>query len=371
MTAITWPHCEGQHNVKRVIEAAIANNSLGHAYLFSGAEGAGKFAAALDLALILLCESTKKRPCLTCPSCAKVLHNAHPDFRVVLPVVLGKEHKGDGSELKEAGWQHIAACVKERIENPYSMPDHARVPVIPVEWIREMSHAIIRGAASGGRNVAILDGIDLMNKESSNSMLKLLEEPPAGTVLMLLTNRISAVLPTIVSRCQIIRFSWLSQGEIREALVRRLAVDADDERLNEVCDTGSLGQSLYLWRHPPDEARDTAAAFFNLASSDDWMALASFIDEAVQWNDYSRYEQLFTDIAEQARIAFLGELQGTDNVFLPVARRTIRPAGIASPEQAERLRSLCQKSMDAVKARANMTLVLSNFAIALREMFHE
>jgi DNA polymerase-3 subunit delta' len=210
-----------------------------------------------------------------------------------------------------------------------------------------------------------------MNKESANSMLKLLEEPPAGTVLILLTSRISAVLPTIVSRCQIIRFSWLSPAEIREALARRLSLDAGDPRLDEVCDTGSLGLSLYRWSHPSDDARREAEAFLTCALSGDWMAVASFIDEAAQWNDFSRYEQLFTEIAELVRIAFLNELTGTNNVFLPGNRGGVSFPGRISPEKADRLRNLCQKSMDAVKARANMTLVLSNFAIAVREMLHE
>ncbi|MBN2188887.1 MAG: hypothetical protein JW699_05495, partial [Chitinispirillaceae bacterium] len=203
MTAINWPHCAGQRRVKETLAAAIAEGSLAHAYLFSGMEGCGKFSAALDLALILLCEDAHRRPCLTCDSCRKVLNYTHPDFHVVIPVDLPKELKGkdddeDGDannddgvikgEKEEKKWEFISERIKKRIKEPYATTEYEKKPDIPVAGIRELAHAILRGKLGKSANVGIFDSVDLMKPTTANSMLKLLEEPPAGTVLLLLTD---------------------------------------------------------------------------------------------------------------------------------------------------------------------------------------
>lgn len=371
MTSIVWRHCAGQHRIKEVLESALANNTMGHAYLFSGEAGSGKFAAALDLALALLCENKKdQHPCMSCPSCQKVLHNAHPDFHVVMPLSIAKEHKDSGGDLNEDGWKNISDTVKGRIENPYTLPDHTKVPEIPVEWIRETNHTILRGPLESGYNVVIIDGVHALRKESANGMLKVLEEPRAGTIMLLLTDRISAVLPTIVSRCQIMRFSWLSPAELREALVQRLQIDtAGLERLENVIHTGSLGRAIELWNNPqgPDVEIAEASAFWDLCVAENWPELATFIDRLSEWNDFSKFENLFMEIIARMRNAFLSELPGTENVFLGDRSRIVDFSGPQNLELVEKLTGLCQSSIAAVRAHVNSTLVLVNFAIALTE----
>jgi DNA polymerase III delta' subunit len=370
MPAINWPHCAGQQHIKQNIEAAIANGTLGHAYLFSGMEGSGKFAAALDCALILLCEDKSNRPCMTCASCKKVLHYAHPDFHVIMPVVLQEGDKKENA-LTEAGWNHIAEKVKERIQNVYSLPDHAKVPILPVDWVREINHTILRGIVEGNANVVIIDGVDSLNKDSANNMLKLLEEPPAGTVLLLLTDRPAAVLPTIVSRCQIMRFSYLSPEEIRSQLCNRFSLDPSDPRLDAVIHTGSLGRSLHLWGDPAtDKVRNEAMIFWDLCTRKNWQELAECIDRLCEESNYTFYERLFMELTQRIRNAFLRELDGTENLFLGDRSCTVDLAGQTSYAQAERLIDLCERSIAAVKARGNITLVVAYFAIALTEALH-
>jgi DNA polymerase III subunit delta' len=368
MTVFNWPHCIGQRRVKEVLESAVAGGSLGHAYLFSGAGGCGKFAAALDLAFILLCENDAGRPCMKCPSCTRVLHYAHPDFRVIMPVVLSKEKKQKNDDgITETGFKEISERISERIVDPYLAPQHEKVPEIPVELVRDLSHTILRGAHGKGPNVAVFDGIDSLNKESANSMLKLLEEPPAGTVLLLLTERPNAVLPTIVSRCQILRFSWCRPDEIRAELCRRFSVQPTDPKLDAVINTGSLGRSLFLWNNPADEVRKEADALWDLSLRKDWTGLGSAVDRLQEQGDFSMYEQLFLEFMQRARTTFLRELGGTENVFSSDRTGT---GGNLTRAAAEQLLDLCERSIAAVKARANMMLVLAHFAITLTETLH-
>ena len=393
LPTINWPHCAGQQHIKENLEAAVANGTLGHAYLFSGAAGSGKFAAALDLSLILLCEDKNTRPCMKCDSCTKVLHYAHPDFHVVMPVDLPKELKGkdddeDGekdtnddegvnkkNEKEEKKWRFISERIKDRITEVYLRPEYKKKPDIPVVWIRELAQAMLRGKIGKSFNIGIFDGVDLMKASTGNAMLKILEEPPAGTVLLLLTDRPSAVLPTIVSRCQILRFSYSSPEEIRSQLCSRLSLDPSDPRLaprlDAVIHTGSLGRSLYRWNHPSDEAQKEACALWDLCLRKNWLELAEYIDRLSEQGDYTLYEQLFTELMQRVRNAFLRELDGTENLFLGDRSTIVDLQGSSSHAQVERISKLCERSIAAVKAHANMTLVLTHFAIALTEMFHD
>jgi DNA polymerase-3 subunit delta' len=306
---------------------------------------------------------------MTCTSCKKVLHYAHPDFHVIMPVVLAAEHKKN-NELTEEGWTHVAGLVRKRINDSYALPDHEKVPSIPLDWVLESNHAVLRGAVEGDANVVIIDAIDTLNKESANSMLKLLEEPPSGTVMLLLTDRISALLPTIVSRCQILRFSFLSPEELRSELCSRLSIEPSDSRLEDLVHTGSLGRSLHLFHHPPGEVRDEAIALWEHCGQGNWTECVALIDRLVEWDDFARYEQLFMEFAHLVRNAFLGEPPRSGNVFLGDRPLAGNVTTATAPEQADRLLRECHDSIAAVKARGNMTLVLVNFATALMEALH-
>jgi hypothetical protein len=140
-----------------------------------------------------------------------------------MPLVLQAEHKKDGA-LSEEGWAFAASSAKERIDDPYKLPQYGDIPHIPVDWIREAKHAILRGATEGPVNAVIIDGVDTMSHppaNAANAMLKTLEEPPPGTVMMLLTDKPHAVLPTIVSRCQVMRFALLPPDVVRAELYKR------------------------------------------------------------------------------------------------------------------------------------------------------
>jgi DNA polymerase-3 subunit delta' len=377
MTTICWPHCAGQRRIKEVLEAAVVEGSLSHAYLFSGMEGCGKFAAALDLALILLCEDKNCRPCMKCDSCRKVLNYSHPDFHVVIPVDLPRELKGDAEgenediggdeEVKNSGkeekkWVFISDRIQERIKEVYLQTGYEKKPDIPVGWIRgEFAHAISRGTIGKSFNIVILDGIDLLKAATANALLKLLEEPPAGTVLLLLTDRPSAVLPTIVSRCQLLRFSWCLPDEIRSTLCSRFSVSPADPRLDAVVHTGSLGRSLFLWNNPSDDVRKNADDLWELCAAGQWQEIAGSIDRITEKGDFSLYEQFFLELLQRVRNVYFGELGCSENVFSGNRPATFPHAA------AQRLLELCERSIAAVKARANMTLVLAHCAIVLTE----
>lgn len=369
-TSLQWKQLIGQERIKEVLSSAFVNNTLGHAYLLCGDAGTGKFAAAFELSMALLCKSSDNRPCFTCDSCSKMLKYGYPDFHVLMPVALEKEHRSSESKLTDEGWKFIGESVKERIKNPYNLRTFSSIPSIPLDWVKEVNHAIVRGALESERNVAILDGIDHMSKESANAMLKTLEEPPSGTVMLLIAERIHAVLPTIISRCQILRFSYLSPELISDQLSKKYNLKSDDQRIQSVSYTGSLGRAIYLFDNPQESISKDAADFWALCLQQDWLQVSGMIDRLGRLDDFGAYEKFFIETMHLIRTAFFNKLRGTENYIMGNRSFEINLGDLIAPEKIENLIGICEDAIRQISARANISLVLVNFAISLMEIFN-
>jgi DNA polymerase-3 subunit delta' len=362
MPRLEFRNLIGQDKIKEVLSAAYANNSLGHAYLFSSEPGAGKFVAALELGMALVCRDQTAVPCYSCDACRKVLNHAHPDLRVIFPVALATEHKSD-NKLTEKGWAYLSECALARIRKPYLAPTWDGLPTIPVEWVRETNHAVLRGALEGGRNVTIIDDVDTLNKESANAMLKVLEEPPAGTIFILISSKAHAVLPTIVSRCQNLRFGCIPPDRMRAALAG-LYPSLTDDQASAIIDfsMGSLGRAIRAIEHPVSEAAQAAEKLWALCAQADWALLAPLIDELSAADNFDLHEQLIMHLLHRARSTLLNQA-ASGNYFK-------ENAGSAPTHAANRMYAACQHALSSIRSRGNVPLVLVNFMFDMVEILH-
>jgi DNA polymerase-3 subunit delta' len=188
--------------------------------LFSGPPGVGKLRAALNLAQALNCPRGEGDACGTCSTCVRIARDEHPDVRVLRP-------EGRGGQLRAEG-------VREAIGD---------IPFRPFE---------------GRRRVIILVDAERMNPTTANSILKTLEEPPPWATLMLVTSNESAILPTILSRCQVFRFAPLAPDELGDLLVREHKMTSDKAALLAAVSRGGLARALELEGEPLDELRKEA-----------------------------------------------------------------------------------------------------------------
>ena len=155
-----------------------------HAILFVGPAGVGKTTLALDLAAALLCEAPiADRPCRTCRGCRLVASGNHPDLHRLRP-------DGPGGQVRI---DQVRALV-------------GRLALLPVE---------------GGSRIAIVESAHRLNDDAQNALLKTLEEPPAGVVIVLCADDEDRLLPTIHSRCARIRLGTVGRREIEEWLAER------------------------------------------------------------------------------------------------------------------------------------------------------
>ncbi|MSQ82941.1 MAG: DNA polymerase III subunit delta' [Myxococcales bacterium] len=192
----------------RLLAQLIANGRWGHAYLFAGPGGVGRRTVAQALLGRLAClqpASDHADPCGTCRSCAALNRNQHPDLTVL---------ERDGQFIK-------------------------------IEQVREMTNRLRYDPVVGRIKAVIIDECDRLHEAAANALLKTLEEPPPATVFVLITAKPQALLDTIRSRCQMVRFGELSPVDVA-ALLQQGGVDPLVAQAASALAAGSLDQGKAL-----------------------------------------------------------------------------------------------------------------------------
>ena len=239
-----WDNLYGHEQVVTKIQRSIERGRLANSLMLAGPSGVGKFVFATKLAQAILCETvpeTKLQPCGSCSACIQIVAGSHPDLLV--------------------------------IERP---PDKQIIPIELFIGDRKnrmrdgMCHAISLKPLQGQRKVAIIRDADYLNPEGANCLLKTLEEPPPGAIIILICSNLQKQLPTIRSRCQILRFQPLASKCVAQLLEDRKLVQnaAEAIQLAELsqgsieqaiwlADTDIIGFSVQLWSHLAKPADDS------------------------------------------------------------------------------------------------------------------
>jgi DNA polymerase-3 subunit delta' len=196
----------GHQQIIEQFQRTVASGRIAGAYLFVGPAGVGKETVARYFAQLIFCQQDAQPPtvCGTCLACRKVDSGNHPDLQFIRP---------DGSLLK-------------------------------IGQIRELRRQVIYAPLEASRKVYILTDVDRMNPEAENCLLKTLEEPPAASVLILLTSNLQALLPTTRSRCQILQFHPMPTQELATILADRYSVAPEQATTLAITADGAIGKAL-------------------------------------------------------------------------------------------------------------------------------
>ncbi len=221
----------GQEEAKRRLIREVKEGKIPHARLISGEEGVGTFSLALAYARYISCHDRKSDDaCGVCPSCVKFNKLVHPDLHFVFPIVKkkgGKEVVCD-DYLKE--WRNFVLASPYFTLN-YWMDEIGTENAQAVIYTRE-SEEIIRKlslkSSEGGYKTVIIWLPEKMKTECANKLLKLLEEPPAKTLFLLVSEAPDLLLATILSRTQRMHLAGIEEERIADALEKRFGLSADD-----------------------------------------------------------------------------------------------------------------------------------------------
>lgn len=389
-----------QSAIKQQLAELVQHNRLSHALLFIGKEGCGSLPLAIAFAQYLTCEkvSPGRKPvqtgpslfgeaepvaagpapvpaeaCGQCPSCLKAAQLVHPDIHFSYPTVTKKPGEKPVATDFIVEWREFIKL------NPYGNL---------FEWIE----AIKEKENSQGKITAeecndIIRKLSLKSFESEykvlvmwmpenlgsegNKLLKLIEEPPANTLFILVTENESHVLQTIVSRCQLIKIPSLSIADVEAALIQRNKTDVNVARQVALVSEGNYHEALQLVQHADEDWQALLREWLNAILKTGPLAQTKWVDDVSRLGreKQKQFLRYFNHLLGQAlRLRVMGDVPGLGDAEKDFASRINKIAGI---EQQEAILEEIDKASYYIERNANAKILFLALTIKLYHIIQD
>lgn len=320
----------GHKDIIKYIQSAVTADQVSHAYIMNGPKGSGKKLLSLLFATTLLCEEKGAEPCNKCHSCIQAESGNHPDIIRVT---------------------------------------HEKPNTISVDDIREqVNNTIDIKPYQGPYKIYIIDQADLMTVQAQNAILKTIEEPPAYAIIMLLTENADTLLPTITSRCVMLKLRNIKDQLIKKYLMEKLEVPDYKADMCTAFAQGNLGRAIMLANSEHfNEIRDEAVQLLKYIHEMD----VSEIVKAV--TRITAYKLEITDYLDIIMIWYRDVLlyKATKEVDKVVFKDQIsaikEQAKNSSYEGIELILSSIEKAKVRLKANVNFDLVMELLFLTIKE----
>jgi len=335
-----FDNIQGQESALAILRHALVGDRLGHAYLFTGPTGVGKKRTALALAQALLCDDKPREGCGVCAGCVSVAAGTHPDVFVVAPVA-GKRD-------------------------------------VTIDQVRDLQRLLGLHAVHGGKKVALLDDAHLLNPAAQSALLKILEEPPGDTLLILCTVNSATLSRPLLSRCQQVRFAALPLSVVEDLLVREHGKDPATAHALALYSRGSLGRAVALDPQVFTEERQYAvkeiqhlsgASFTTLTRLAEWLVAdrakkTPASDQPAEGRATGeRLEILLSWYEEVLRYVLVGQ-EGVVYYQDCLPAVAAAAAGLDAPEALRQL-TLVYDTIQALRRNANRQLAVEDLLVQL------
>lgn len=274
---------QGLESTKQKLVDAVHNGHVAHAQLFAGNEGSANLAMALAFATYLNCENrTDSDACGVCPQCVKNQRFVHPDVNFIFPSAatpkLARDKSSSDKFLKE--WREFL------IEKPYgNVTDWAahfgwenKLLSIPTHEKSNILQALSLKAFEGTFKIMIIWLPEVMHQNAANGILKILEEPPANTVFLLVSNDPNSLLTTITSRTQKLNIPLFEDTDIVEVLERDFAKSNEEANRLAYFAEGSMRKAINLSGGFEDDTQELFKEWFRHCYTYDFEALVALAD---------------------------------------------------------------------------------------------
>jgi len=238
---MSWQGIVGHDKQADFFRCNLEQGRLGSSFLFLGPTGIGKRKFALKLAQTLFCQqnaSTQLLPCGDCPACRQVLADTHPDLHligvdrahgkrsIIKAQLVGGKKSATNESIQKLEPQ--TAQVSELDTTAMTVGFNIQSGDLSTHY-QGLCYQLNLKPSQASRQIAIIDDADCMQDEAANALLKTLEEPPAGSVLILIASNPQKILTTIHSRCQTILFQTLTDEQVKQVLLDNGVVETEDQ----------------------------------------------------------------------------------------------------------------------------------------------
>ncbi|MEP6927365.1 MAG: hypothetical protein ABI834_07000 [Ginsengibacter sp.] len=324
----------GQEAAKKHLIGLVLQNRLSHALLFLGKEGSGSLSMALAFAQYIVCTSAKNDKfnlpdlfgnenivatknheawdsCGHCPSCIKAQQYIHPDIHFSFPVIPKKAGTPPVSDDYISEWREFITLYP--YGNVYDwlqfLGAENKQGNITAEECNKINHKLSLKSFESRYKILIMWMPEFLGKEG-NKLLKLIEEPPPDTLFIFVAEEENSILPTILSRTQLIKINLFSNAEIEEALIN--IGNATSERAAQiagVCE-GNYREALQLLQHEEQDWQGLTREWLNVILKNNTAGQLKWIDEISQLGreKQKQFIRYFIHLLDQAlRVQFISE----------------------------------------------------------------
>lgn len=370
-----WEKIAGQENIKQKLKESVAEGRISHAQLFAGKEGSGALSLAIAYAGEILAKEKGEA------ALAKVHSLQHPDLHFSYPVAAT-----DSVKDKPVSSQFLREWREFYLKNPYGnifdwlqfLGIEKKQGNISVHEAQEIVKSLSLNSYEGGYKIMIIWLPELMNNAAANKLLKIIEEPPQKTVFLLVSEREDLLLPTISSRCQLVKINRLTDSEIADYLVRNKNLGEMEARRVALSANGNLREAL----NNLESGNSEFEAYFVQWVRNAFMAaknpnvLKNLVEWANELSGWSREQQkqFLNYCSEVFRQALLQNYQAGDLVFLRLDKDGFN-WGKFSPyihgANIEDILNEINESSYHIERNANAKIVLLDLSIKLTRHLHK
>jgi len=360
-----------QEIVKGILQGAIKERRMAHAYLFSGPSGVGKWLTAIELAKTVNCLKGGIDSCGECLACMKISRLLHPDLTLIFPLPPPSSRKKSKREREEEEQNNRLKFIEEKLFNPYKIVRFEKPGSISIEEIRKAQRNLLYTPVEGKVKVLIVQDPEKMSLEAENCFLKTLEEPPRDSLLIFTSSEPEKLLPTILSRCQRIRFKRISEELIAERLEKVSGVKREKALHYARLSERSLGIAFSLAQGDKEELRFKGVEFLEVVLKKDRLKLVDFVQQILK--DYERESllELFSFLSGFLRdIYVMLETKDVNKLLNPDLEEEIKTSvrNFKGREELQKALELIEKTRTGLLRNVNLKLALLYFGFELKKI---
>jgi len=363
----------GQQEAILKIQEAIEHERMPHALLITGPQGVGELPFATAIAQYVNCLMPEQGDsCGRCSNCLKIQKGVHADIRYIYPIISRKE--GGRQLLSQDFYQDFLSLY---LKDPYmsqaqwqrALGGENKQLMISVHEVRELKRSIFLKAFEAPYKVVIFWQADLINMQGANAFLKLLEEPPDRTLLLLTSSQPDQLLNTILSRCQQLRLKRIDTDAIALYMTKEKELEAQQATEIAAIAEGSLGNALEMLEESTTALSEAYMQWMRAVYLGNYVKITDQLTPIVESS--KEVQKLFLATAlKKMRDALCFHLEAANLAYTPPQEQAFQQkfSQFVSPEKVTTIADMIEQSLYHITGNANARMTLTTLSLNMHQI---